>query len=120
VKSLAPYLLASALVLAWTLRGGALSWDEVALAVPINYVFLVLPQVCWFGIARFIGASAAVKHAGLLGATAPLIGLAIVFECCIDNSSALGWAYYLPAALLGIIVFVCLALIASRVQGKNA
>lgn len=120
MRSLAPYLVISALVLAWTLRGGPLSWEEVTRAVPLSYIYFVLPQICWFGIARFMDVSAVVRHAGLLGATAPLVGLTIAFDCCFDNSNALGWLYYWPAALVGIIVLVCGALLVSRVQHKNA
>jgi len=120
MKALAPYLLVAALILAWTLRGEPLSLGEAVLAVPINYVVLILPLVCWFGIARFIDAPPVVKHAGLVGATASLLGLTIAFECCIDNSNALGWAYYWPTAILGIIVFAWLARIASRGHGENA
>jgi hypothetical protein len=120
MKSLLPYLIIAAVVLAWTLRGEPLSLEEAALAVPVNYALLILPQVCWFGIARFLDAPPAVKHAGLVGATAPLIGLAIVFECCVDNSNGLGWAYYWPAAILGIIAFVWLARRTIESYGKNA
>jgi hypothetical protein len=120
VKMLAPYLLVAALVLAWTLRGEALSVGDAVLAVPINYVVLTLPHLCWFGIARFIDTPPAVKHAGLLGATASLIGLTVTFECCVDNSNGLGWAYYWPIAVLGIIAFAWLARMAGRGRGKSA
>lgn len=120
MKALAPYLLVAALVLAWTLRGEPLSVGDALLAVPINYVVLILPHLCWFGIARFIDAPAAVKHAGLLGATASLVGLTVVLECCIDNSNALGWAYYWPVAVLGIVAFAWLARIAGLGRGRNA
>jgi hypothetical protein len=79
MKSLVPYLVIAAVVLAWTQRGGPLSLEEATLAVPVNYALLILPQVCWFGIARFLDTSPTVKHAGLAGATVPLIGLAIAF-----------------------------------------
>jgi hypothetical protein len=120
MKALAPYLLVAALILAWTLRGEPLSVGDAVLAVPLNYVVLVLPHLCWFGIARFVDTPPAVKHAGLLGATASLIGLTVAFECCVDNSNALGWAYYWPIAALGIVSFVWLARLAVRGRGKNA
>jgi hypothetical protein len=120
MKALAPYLLVAALVLAWTLRGEPLSVGDAVLAVPINYVVLVLPHVSWFGIARFIDTPPAVTHAGLLGATISLVGLTVAFECCINNDNALGWAYYWPAAVFGIIAFAWLARIAGLGRGKNA
>jgi hypothetical protein len=92
IRPVAIYFVIPALVLAWLLREdpGTASWSQVVLASVINYLLFALPQLSWLGISRFIEASPVVKHAGFLGATLPLVGLIVAFECCIDNSK--DWA----------------------------
>jgi hypothetical protein len=76
--------------------------------VVINYIPLAIPQIAWLGVASIIKPSVYHWHGVFLGATAALLGLHISFECCVNNSSALGWFWYWPIAL-GAMVLAYLA-----------
>ncbi len=121
IRPVAIYFVIPALVLAWLLREdpGPAGWSQIALLSVVNYLLFALPQLSWLGISRSIEASPVVKHAGFLGATVPLVGLIVAFECCIDNSNGLGWAFYWPLAAAGILLLVWIAAVPSR-KRRNA
>lgn len=104
------YFIFPAIVVALPLRDGvgSVSAIELVVALVMNYVFFALPQISWFVVSRFVQAAPSATHAGYLGASIPLLGLAIAFECCIWNENALGWFYYWPLAGAGML---CLLLI---------
>jgi hypothetical protein len=53
---------------------------------------------------RVLRVGSATAHAGYLGATVALLSLHIWFECCENNSSALGWLLYWPFAAILMVV----------------
>jgi hypothetical protein len=82
-----------------------LGWDDLIFFLP-SYVIFAAPQIVWAVLTRFVGVGKATAHAGYLGATAGLLSLHLWFECCENNSSALGWLLYWPLAATLMIVAV--------------
>jgi hypothetical protein len=65
-----------------------------------NYLFFAAPLAAWAVLSKALKLSTSVSHAGYMGATLALISLFTLFECCVDNSNAMGWLYYWPFAIV--------------------
>lgn len=77
---------------------------NVILAIVVNYLFLAFPQICWFGLGRFLDVSRIVWNTVFVAATVSLIGIVLVFEFWIWNGNGLGWFYYLPVAVGSMVL----------------
>jgi hypothetical protein len=76
-----------------------------------NYLFFVAPLVVWAILSKVLMLNTSVSHAGYIGVTLALLSLHVLFECCADNSNAIGWLYYWPlAAILATLNAVGLSL----------
>jgi hypothetical protein len=75
-----------------------------------NYLWYAAPHLTWFAVATVVRAQPRTVHAGLLGATIALVSTLVAFECCINNSSGLGWLLYWPFAFVVVLAAVGLEL----------
>lgn len=72
--------------------------------IMLNAIPLAIPQVAWLCIASAIKPSIYHWHGVFLAATVALLGVHISFECCVDNSNALGWGLYYKFAVFGMVL----------------
>ena len=67
-----------------------------------NYLYYSAPILLWFLVCYIVKPTQGLRHAGYIGGLAPLIYYAILFECCSDNSNALGWLYLWPTTIISM------------------
>jgi hypothetical protein len=80
-----------------------------------NFLFFATPQMLWLVAMLLIRPRAPIWHAGFLAASVALLSLHVIFECCANNSNALGWLFYYPLA--GVLMFA--ALVCVRAVGRH-
>lgn len=114
------YFIVPALAFYVPIRNDHVGWKDIAVFGPFNYLGFAFPLLLWLFIAHSNKASRTKLHAGLLGATLPLIGLTVTFECCIKNENAMGWLLYYPLAFIGVTVFVWFASKIDHARQKSA
>jgi len=70
-----------------------LGLDDLLFFLP-SYLVFAAPQLVWAILTWVLRVGGTTAHAGYLGATVALLSLHVWFECCENNSSALGWLLY--------------------------